>query len=89
MSESETSQHTPALSSDELENLGPGCYVQVQESGYQFWTEITNIEGDDFTAVVRNELIANPDSIPASILAKKNFCKKQVTDLGCDNYCFC
>lgn len=71
-----------------LNNLGPGCYVKVEQNGQCFWAEITQVDADQVLGKVRPELSTGQCQHKAGLVNAK-FNLKQVTDLGCDNYCFC
>ena len=89
MNNSENVQALPALPEEELENLGPGCYVKVCKGSCCYWAEITENKGENFAAVVHHELDKTncPESQNEKVVSV--FSKKQIVDLGCDNYCWC
>jgi len=75
---------------DELDNLGPGCYVQVAlEKDCCYWAEITSYENSLFTATVHSELGEAGKGCSKNRPTTINFTKEQVINLGCDNYCWC
>lgn len=78
-------QHTH-ISDAERANLGPGCYVQVSNNNHDFWIEIIRRDDDQLTGKIHRELNGNP---PPG--CKKFTCVgvSAVSQLGCDNYCFC
>jgi len=78
-----------APDAQELENLGPGCYVQVKDGESCYWVEITEMAGDDFSGVLHCEL-GGSDCVPtAKTKSIGQFTKNQIVNLGCDNYCWC
>ena len=76
-------------SQEELDNLGPGCYVQVKSESDCFWAEITEVDGDICTGTIHCELGAAPCKPSTKTLGEAQFNKSQVVNLGCDNYCWC
>ena len=76
-------------SEEELESLGPGCYVQVKSGNDCFWAEITEVEGDTFTGTIHCELGSSSCKASTKTLGSTQFEKSQVVNLGCDNYCWC
>lgn len=46
-----------APSAADLALIAPGVYVKVAAGCERFWVEVTNIEGDCITGVVRNDLV--------------------------------
>jgi len=77
-------------SEEELDNLGPGCYVQVIKKGDDcFWAEITEVNDGIFTGTIHCELGASSCKSNTKTLGNTTFTKDQVINLGCDNYCWC
>ena len=78
------------LNQQEIDNLGPGCYVQVKDTdGSCFWVEITVVEGEEFSGVLHCEL-GGSTCQPAKVqLGVAKYNKNQIVSLGCDNYCWC
>lgn len=76
-------------SSDELSNLGSGCYVQVKDGENCFWAEIQSIEGEYFTCIIHCELGGSVCQTSLENLSERLFHKTQIVNLGCDNYCWC
>lgn len=82
------SHHLPQ--STELSNLGPGCYVKIQDGQKSYWTEIVKVDGNRITAVVHPELSERGKcSSCYSSGTAVAFGKENVISLGCDNYCWC
>ena len=73
----------------ELANLGPGCYVQVKDDDSCFWVEITEIKGDEISGILHCELGGSICQPSKSNLGVTKFNKDQIVNLGCDNYCWC
>ena len=82
-----TNQSLP--SEEELDNLGPGCYVQVKTGDDCFWAEITEVNNGTFTGSIHCELGSSSCKSDTKILGSTTFTKDQVINLGCDNYCWC
>ncbi len=76
-------------SEEELDNLGPGCYVQVQAGEDCFWAEITEVNNDLFTGTIHCELGSSQCKLSTKTLGSTQFTKTQIVNLGCDNYCWC
>lgn len=76
---------TCAISSSELDNLGPGCYVKVARETGSCWAEICGVNGENCVGMIHNEL-SEPDCQNRPLI---QFSKEQIIDLGCDNYCWC
>lgn len=77
------------LPANETDNIGPGCYVKVQDGTGCYWAEITHGEGDTFVGRVHNELATPQCHRKSDSTTKVVFDRNQVVDLGCDNYCWC
>ena len=73
----------------ELDNLGPGCYVQVKDGDSCYWVEITEVNGDDFVGILHCELGGSICRPTKAVKESTNFNKSQIVNLGCDNYCWC
>lgn len=85
-----TSENLQALPTEELENLGPGCYVKVREGSCSYWAEIMSSEtGNGFKGIVHHELDTAKCGESHDQKVVSVFTKKQIVDLGCDNYCWC
>jgi len=76
-------------SQEELDNLGPGCYVQVKSNDELFWAEITEVSGENCTGSIHCELGGSTCKSNTKILGEMQFTKSQIINLGCDNYCWC
>lgn len=70
-----------------LNNLGPGCFVQVDQGNGAFWVEINDTDGDVFGGRVHPQL-SGPDC-PFYKECDVNFSRDEISLLGCDRYCFC
>jgi hypothetical protein len=70
-----------------LDNLGPGCFVQVDQGNGAFWVEINDTDGDFFGGRVHPQL-SGPDC-PFHKECDVNFSRDDISLLGCDRYCFC
>ncbi|MDH5256602.1 MAG: hypothetical protein OEX07_01300 [Gammaproteobacteria bacterium] len=74
---------------EELDNLGPGCYVQVKSGEECFWAEITEVDGDNCIGSIHCELGSSSCKSSTKTLGETQFTKDQIVNLGCDNYCWC
>ncbi|WP_455208442.1 hypothetical protein [Kaarinaea lacus] len=70
-----------------LDNLGPGCFVQVDQGNGAFWVEINDTDGYIFGGRVHPQL-SGPDC-PFHKECDVNFNREEISLLGCDRYCFC
>ena len=73
---------------EKLNNLGPGCFVQVENHGSCCWVEIMAVSNTGYEAKAYPALSDGPNTeqLPCSdMLIQRN----QITALGCDRYCFC
>jgi len=75
--------------SDELANLGPGCYVEVKDGNNKYWAEIQAINNESITGLIHYELENSIDESVDKTRPTSEFNKDQIVNLGCDNYCFC
>lgn len=75
--------------SEELENLGPGCYVEVKDGSNQYWAEIQKVDDEFITGLIHYELENSVDGATKKEKRTGCFSKNQIINLGCDNYCFC
>lgn len=73
----------------ELDNLGPGCYVQVKDADNCFWVEITEVKGEVFSGILHCELGGSVCTPSKENVSSSVFHKNQIVNLGCDNYCWC
>lgn len=77
------------IEKQELDNLGPGCYVQVKEGESCYWVEITDMAGEEFSGILHCEL-GGSECVPTAMTKSiGQFNKDQIVNLGCDNYCWC
>jgi len=77
------------VSEEELENLGPGCYVQVNNGESCYWAEVQSVNGDVFSGTVHCELGGSSCKSNIAEHSESQFHKDQIVNLGCDNYCWC
>ena len=70
-----------------LNNLGPGCYVLIEEGGYSCWVEIDDCNGEVFWGHVHARL--NENECPFEDQSQVAFLREHIANLGCDRYCFC
>jgi hypothetical protein len=72
---------------DLLDNLGPGCFVKVDQGNGPFWVEVDDIDGYIFGGKVHPKLsgIECPYHKEVNVL----FNRSEISRLGCDRYCFC
>lgn len=70
-----------------LDNLGPGCFVQVDQGKGAFWVEIDDTDGYLFGGRVHPGLggVECPFHAECQVLFSRN----EICRLGCDRYCFC
>ena len=73
---------------DKVCNLDAGCFVRVQAGETCFWAEICERAGDDFVAIIHNEL-STPQCHSDPQYKKAEFSKEHIVALGCDHYCWC
>lgn len=77
------------LNQQEIDNLGPGCYVQVKDGESCFWVEITTVDGEEFSGILHCELGGSTCQPAKAQQDAAKFNKQQIIGLGCDNYCWC
>ena len=70
-----------------LDNLGPGCFVQVDQGNGAFWVEIKNTDGYFFGGRVHPNL--GDVECPFYKECDVSFNREEIALLGCDRYCFC
>jgi len=70
-----------------IENLGPGCFVQIRDNDNLLWVEIDAVYDSEFKGRLHPKL--NQGYCPFEEENEVLFCKEQITLLGCDRYCFC
>ena len=70
-----------------LDNLGPGCFVQVDQGNGPFWVEINDTDGYIFGGRVHPKL--GGVECPFYKETDVTFSRDEIALLGCDNYCFC
>jgi len=70
-----------------LDNLGPGCFVKVDQGNGSCWVEIKDTDGYMFGGIVHPRLsgVECPYHKEGNIL----FNRDEISLLGCDKYCFC
>ena len=71
-----------------LNGLGPGCFVQVERDGDDYWVEIESVVTD---RIFMGTVHADLDGTKKSKLdpGKIAFLRDEIKLLGCDRYCFC
>ena len=81
---------TESPSEDELDILGPGCFVRVQKEGQCFWAELESDPQQDrrLIAIVHGEL-ADRRCPNAPKEPQASFDKEEITAMGCGQYCWC
>lgn len=77
------------VNQQELDSLGPGCYVQIKDDDSCFWVEITAVDGEEFSGILHCELGGSVCQPSKANVAVSKFNKSQIINLGCDNYCWC
>jgi len=70
-----------------LDNLGPGCFVQVDQGNGSFWVEIEDTDGFIFGGRVHPNL--GGVECPYHEERQVHFNRDEIALLGCDKYCFC
>lgn len=70
-----------------LDNLGPGCFVQVDQGNGAFWVEIDDTDGHIFGGRVHPNL--GGEECPFVTECQVLFNRDEICRLGCDRYCFC
>lgn len=85
-----SNDYRSSISESDLSNLGPGCYVKIQDSGKSYWTEIVKVDGKRITAIVHPELSENGRCETCySAGTAVAYGREHIIGLGCDNYCWC
>ena len=82
---------------EKLNNLGPGCFVQMNDHGSCCWIEIMEISGAGFQAKAHPALSEDNRSHGVNGKEIDTFApgaevivqREQITALGCDRFCFC
>lgn len=70
-----------------LDNLGPGCFVEVEEGDNAVWVEINDTNGEVYWGKVHANLCES--ACPYDDQETVVFVRDQISHLGCDRYCFC
>lgn len=70
-----------------LDNLGPGCFVRVNQGNGPFWVEIKDGDGYMFGGKVHPQF--GGADCPYHSEVNVLFNREEISDLGCDRYCFC
>lgn len=70
-----------------LDNLGPGCFVKVDQNNGSFWVEVDDTDGYLFGGCVHPNL--SGVECPYHQERRVFFNRDEITRLGCDRYCFC
>lgn len=70
---------------DRLQNLGSGCYVQINHGGSCCWVELTGGRAGEYVGVIHPELSEDKAGCGEQVCVRA----EQVNALGCDRYCFC
>ena len=70
-----------------LDNLGPGCFVEINQGKGPFWVEINDTDGFIFGGKVHPRFsgIECPYHQEVDVL----FNRSEISHLGCDRFCFC
>ncbi len=71
-----------------LEHVGPGCYVSVDKGNTSCWVEVKESYGALLCGEVHHEL-SPVDCVHKCRLNKMHFYRHSITALGCDIYCSC
>jgi hypothetical protein len=79
----------PVPTEDQLDNLGAGCFVRINEDKDCFWVEIDGEEGGLLTGIVHPELASGDCECSRESNERVAFSREQVKFVGCDRYCFC
>jgi hypothetical protein len=71
---------------EKLDNLGPGCFVHVNDNGVCCWAELKSAECDKgYRAVLHPALSGDQRQAGTEVVVRR----EQITALGCDRYCVC
>ena len=80
----------PIPTEEQLENLGAGCFVQINQEHNCYWVEIDG-EGDggELTGLIHPELGDEECKSCGKQPSRVSFNREQVKYVGCDRFCFC
>ncbi len=70
-----------------LDNLGPGCYVKINQGNGECWVEINYTNGYMFGGTVHPRI--NGEHCPYQSEVNVLFNRDEIVNLGCDHFCFC
>ena len=80
----------PEPSEGQLQNIGVGCFVQIDAGDENcYWVEVDGEDDDTLTGVVHTELETIKCEQKNSGQTRVSFNRNQIMFLGCDRYCFC
>lgn len=74
---------------EQLENLGAGCFVRIDDDTDCFWVEIDGEEDGLLMGVVHPELASSDCPCSRAVNERVRFGRDQIRYVGCDRYCFC
>lgn len=75
-----------APTAEKLDNLGPGCFVHINDKGVCCWAEITAAETAEGFPAVLHPALSGDDRAPGTEVMVH---PEQITALGCDRFCVC
>ncbi|MDH5328091.1 MAG: hypothetical protein OEZ68_19410 [Gammaproteobacteria bacterium] len=73
----------------QLENLGSGCFVQINDAQTCYWVEIDGEDEGKLTGMTHPELGDEQCRACESKPSRVQFSRDQVKYVGCDRFCFC
>lgn len=75
--------------SENVKNLGPGCFVRVRHQSDNIWVEITAEEDGELRGVLHPELSGETVASLAADQVAVRLQIRQINALGCGRYCYC
>lgn len=86
-------QEYSVCSAEQLNVLGNGCFVRVNNQGRCCWVEVEQQDDNgELLGVVHPELEGSDEScegVRCELSGHVRVHRDQVVELGCDRYCFC
>lgn len=73
---------------EEMDHVGPGCFVKVGDGQVTFWAQVKTINGDQLGGSVLEIVERNALSNIAAG-SHVRFKHQHIVELGCDYLCFC
>jgi hypothetical protein len=76
--------------SENIHNLGPGCFVRIKRHSEDIWVEITDGADGRFQGIMHPELTGSTVAKGASETEMTiDLEARQINALGCDRFCYC